>query len=424
MGMQNMQSALENNNSSFEKVSCCDLTVGMYIQELDRPWLETPFMFQGFYIRNVEEIETLQGYCEYVFINRSQKDIDPGIIHTTIKHEPSTTSRVKAIAIKTGSDRYIDTVVVEKELETARKIYTESSKAIENIFSTAHSDGTVNLDDAGETTSNIVGSVLRNPDAFMLLQRMKSKGRYKYTHAINCCALAATFCRHMGFSKAEMQDVSMGALLLDIGITKLPDSMINKQGTLNPLAMKLVRNHVNFGLDMLDKTPNLPPTVRNILLTHHERINGKGYPNALKGEQIPVCGRIAAIVDCYDAMISTRPYKERIAPTEAVCTMYNWRNTDFHEDLMEQFIQCIGAYPTGSLVELNSGQVGIVMSQNRVRRLFPKVLLILNADRVRYEHPTTVDLWEYTRKTRGTVLEIKKVIATDELDIDPSDYYL
>jgi HD-GYP domain-containing protein (c-di-GMP phosphodiesterase class II) len=422
--MPNMQSALENNNNLFEKIPCCDLTVGMYIQELDRPWLDTPFMFQGFYIRNVEEIQTLQGYCEYVFINRSQEDIDPGLIHTTIEKELSTTSRVKAIAIKTGSDRYIDTVVVEKELETAKKIYAESSKAIENIFSTAHSDGTVNLDDASETTSNIVDSVLRNPDAFMLLQRMKNKDRYKYTHAINCCALAATFCRHMGFSKAEMQDISMGALLLDIGITKLPDSMIDMKGTLNPLAMKLVRNHVSFGLEMLDKTPDLPPTVRDILLTHHERINGKGYPNALKGEQIPVCGRIAAIVDCYDAMISTRPYKERITPTEAVCTMYNWRNTDFHEDLMEQFIQCIGAYPTGSLVELNSGQLGIVMSQNRLRRLFPKVLLILNADRIRYEHPTTVDLWEYTQKTKDTVLEIKKVIDADELDIDPSDYYL
>ena len=419
-----MQSALENNNSSFEKVSCSDLKVGMYIQELDRPWLDTPFMFQGFYIRDDEEIETLQGYCEYVFINRAQEDIDPGVIHTTIEPEQSTTSRVKAIAIKTGSERYIDTVVVEKELETARKIYAESHKAIENIFSTAHSDGTVNLEDASETTSNIVDSVLRNPDAFMLLQRMKNKDRYKYTHAINCCALAATFCRHMGFSKAEIQDISMGALLLDIGITKLPDSIIDMQGALKPLQMKMVRNHVNFGLAMLEKTPNLPPTVRDILLTHHERINGKGYPNALKGEQIPVCGRIAAIVDCYDAMISTRPYKERITPTEAVCTMYNWRNTDFHEDLMEQFIKCIGAYPTGSLVELNTGQVGIVMSQNRVRRLFPKVLLILNADRITYEQPTTVDLWEYNRKTKGTVLEIKKVIDADELDIDPSDYYL
>jgi hypothetical protein len=104
--------------------------------------------------------------------------------------------------------------------------------------------------------------------------------------------------------------------------------------------------------------------------------------------------------------------------------MYSWRNIDFHEDLIEQFIQCIGAYPTGSLVELNSGQVGIVMSQNRVRRLYPKILLILNADGIRYESPSTVDLWEYAQKTKGIVLDINKVVDADELGIDPSDYYL
>jgi HD-GYP domain-containing protein (c-di-GMP phosphodiesterase class II) len=420
-----MQSAAGNDDVYLDKVYCSDLVIGMFIQELDRPWLETPFMFQGFPISCDEEIEALQKHCEYVFINRSRGEIDTRFIHTKVESTQSATSRVKAIANKAGSaSKYPDTVVVEKELETARKIYEESNHAIEKVFSTAHSDGVLNLEDASKTTSNIVDSVMRNPDAFMLLQCMKSKDRYRYTHAINCCALAATFCRHLGFSKTEIHDISMGALLLDIGIIKVPDSMIAIQGVLNPLSMKLVRHHVNFGLEILDKTPNLPSLVRDMALTHHERINGKGYPNALKAEQIPVCGRIAAIVDCYDAMISNRPHKKRTSPTEAVCAMYSWRNIDFHEDLIEQFIQCIGAYPTGSLVELNSGQVGIVMSQNRVRRLYPKILLILNADGIRYESPSTVDLWEYAQKTKGIVLDINKVVDADELGIDPSDYYL
>jgi HD-GYP domain-containing protein (c-di-GMP phosphodiesterase class II) len=420
-----MQSAAGNDDVYLDKVYCSDLVIGMFIQELDRPWLETPFMFQGFPISCDEEIEALQKHCEYVFINRSRGEIDTRFIHTKVESTQSATSRVKAIANKAGSaSKYPDTVVVEKELETARKIYEESNHAIEKVFSTAHSDGVLNLEDASKTTSNIVDSVMRNPDAFMLLQCMKSKDRYRYTHAINCCALAATFCRHLGFSKTEIHDISMGALLLDIGIIKVPDSMIAIQGVLNPLSMKLVRHHVNFGLEILDKTPNLPSLVRDMALTHHERINGKGYPNALKAEQIPVCGRIAAIVDCYDAMISNRPHKKRTSPTEAVCAMYSWRNIDFHEDLIEQFIQCIGAYPTGSLVELNSGQVGIVMSQNRVRRLYPKILLILNADGIRYESPSTVDLWEYAQKTKGIVLDINKVVDEDELGIDPSDYYL
>jgi HD-GYP domain-containing protein (c-di-GMP phosphodiesterase class II) len=420
-----MQTSAENHYSNYEKVSCTDLRAGMYVQELDRPWLDSPFMFQGFYISSDEDIEALQECCEYVFINKALEETDSEVIHTKVASQQSTTPHVKAIASKAGGkSRYPDTVTVEKELETARKVYEESRESIKNIFATAISDGVIDLLNTRKTTSDIVDSVLRNPDAFMLLQRIKNKDHHKFTHAINCCAVAATFCRHLGFSKAEIQDISMGALLLDIGITKLPSNMIDTSTGLNPLAMKLVRHHVNFGLEILDNTPDLPSITRDMVLTHHERVNGKGYPNGLESENIPVCGRIAAIVDCYDAMISNRPYKEKVSPTEAVCSMYNWRNIDFHEDLIEQFIHCIGAYPTGSLVELNSGQIGIVMSQNRVRRLFPKILLILNADKVSYERPTTVDLDKYLQKTNGKVLDIKGVVDADELGIDPSYYYL
>ena len=420
-----MQAAEKDTNQYYDKVFCNDLRIGMYVQELDRPWLETPFMFQGFCISNQDEIEKLRRHCEYVLINRIQSKPDIEIIHTKADSPPPAESRIREIAQKSSSsNRYTDSIIVEKELVTARRIYAESSGAIEKAFISAHNDDKINLAETRNATDKIVDSVLRNPDAFMLLQRLKSRDTYRYTHAINCCALAATFCRHMGFSKVEIQQISMGALLLDIGITKLPDSMLQKQGTLNPLSMKLVRNHVSFGIEILENTQNLPPIIRAMLLTHHERVNGKGYPNALKGEQIPVCGKIAAIVDCYDAMVSNRPYKEKVSPTNAACTMYNWRNTDFDEDLIEQFIQCIGAYPTGSLVELNSGQIGIVMSQNRVRRLYPRVLLILNSQKVKYEHPKTIDLWEYAEKTKGSMLDIKRVIDADDLGIDPADYYL
>ncbi len=420
-----MKPATGNQDPIFEMVATNDLKVGMYVQELDRPWLETPFMFQGFIIKNLDEIEMLGKYCDYVYINKKQACIDPRIFHENISSECPQISRVRNISIKRGSNtKYTDTVIVEKELETARAIYEESNNAIEGIYSTALSDGAVNVDEANKTTRNIVDSILRNPDAFMLLQRIRERDVYRYNHAINCCALAATFCRHMGFSRDEIHDISLGALMLDIGIIKLPESLINSNNPLSPEALELVRGHVSHGIELINNTEDIPAIVRNMIMTHHERVNGKGYPNRLVGEQIPVCGRIAAIVDCYDAMISNRPYKKSITPTEAICTMYKWRNVDFHEDLMEQFIQCIGTYPTGSMVELSSGQVGIVMSQNRLRRLYPKVLVILNADKLKYKKPHIVDLWEYAQETRGDVLDIKRVLGADELGIDASDYYL
>ena len=420
-----MEAAKEINDAFLEKVGCNDLKVGMFVQELDRPWLETPFMFQGFRINNKDEIQSLQKYCEFVFINKTRSQIDPRIIHETVDTDSSEdTDTTVTTRIKLGTNTYPDTAPIEEELDAARTIYEQSNSAVTEIFSTAGEDGAIDVKEAKKTTTGIVESVLRNPDAFMLLQRMKNKNRYRYTHAINSCALAATFCRHLGFSKTEIHDISMGALMLDVGTTRLPDSLIDMEEALNPVSMKLVRHHVQFGMEILDNTPELPPVVREMLLTHHERINGKGYPAGLSGDQIPVSGRIAAIIDCYDAMISSRPYRKKISPVEAISTLYNWRNIDFQEDLIEQFIQCIGAYPTGSLVELSSGQVGIVMSQNRVRRLYPKILLILTADGNPYESPQMLDLWEYAQQTRSDKLEISKVVDADELGIDPSDYYL
>jgi HD-GYP domain-containing protein (c-di-GMP phosphodiesterase class II) len=419
-----MQSAVKNQESSYEVVATSDLKIGMYVQELDRPWLETPFMFQGFCIKTAEEIETLCKHCDYVYINKKLGTIDPRIIHGDASSECPEMCKIRDISRTKYSSKYTDTVIVEKELETARVIYEQSNSAIEDIFNTALSNGTVDLEEASKTTQGIVDSILRNPDAFMLLQRIRERDVYRYNHAINSCALAASFCRHMGFSRNEIQDISLGALMLDIGIIKLPESLINSKDSLSPESLELVRNHVKLGIELINNTPDIPAIVRDMIMTHHERINGKGYPKELKGDQIPVCGRIAAIVDCYDAMISTRPYKKRISPTEALCAMYKWRNIDFHEDLIEQFIQCIGTYPTGSMVELSSGQVGIVMSQNRVRRLYPKILVILNADKVKYEEPHIIDLWEYSQKSMGEVLDIKRMVDAEELGIDASDYYL
>lgn len=419
------ETAVEEAFADLEKVYCGDLKVGMYVQELDRPWLETPFMFQGFCIRTIEEIEELQKYCSYVLISRTFTEAEANYSQRFLSGKSNTELHVREIARRTDHvERYPDAVGVEKELDTARGIYDQSAGALENLFRQAHSSGSVKLADASSTTADIVGSVLRNPDAFMLLRRLREKGSYRYTHAVNCCALAATFCRHLGFDREEILDISLGALLLDIGVIRLPDSLLKTEGKLNPSLIKLIHYHVEYGMDILGNSQNLPKIVKNMVLTHHERVNGKGYPNALKGDEIPVCGRIAAIVDCYDALISSRPYRSKISPSEALCSMYARRNIDFHEDLMEQFIQCIGAYPTGSVVELSNGHIGIVMSQNRVRRLYPRVLLIQNADGIRYESPKTIDMWDYARKTRGEALEIRKVVDAEGLGIDLSDYYL
>jgi HD-GYP domain-containing protein (c-di-GMP phosphodiesterase class II) len=410
----------------FIKVDTSDLAVGMYVQELDRPWTKTPFLFQGFCIKSTEEIDTLREHCDYVYVDREQSiDLLPDACRFGIDNSASLANQVKGIARayrKTGI--YADSVPVEQELDVAKNIYAKSHSLVQEMFTILRADGIVSVHEIRETANNIIASVLRNPDAFMLLQIVKNKDSYSYTHAVNCCALAASFCRHLGFTEEEIRDIALGALMLDVGIVKLPSKILEKQGPLNPASLKLVRHHVDFSMDMIKRIPQVPGIVHDMIMTHHERMNGKGYPLGIKGSRIPVCGRIAAIVDCYDAMISKRPYKKSLSPSEAVCEIYKWRKTDFHEELVEQFIQCLGAYPTGTLVELTSGQVGIVMSQNRMHRLYPKILLILDAEKMHYEQPKIIDLWEYAKKSRDMVLDIQRTVEPDRFDIDPTCYYL
>mgnify|MGYP001817678248 CR=1 FL=1 len=408
-----------------KKVDTRNLVVGMYVQELDRPWIETPFLFQGFKIKDQSEINGLQELCDYVYI-----DIELGVDtpiqfnHSVPSRKPTTGQLIRISSLSTGNNTYTDTTSIENELATARYVYQETHQAIGALFSRIQDNDSISAAQVQDATNNVVDSVLRNPDAFMLLRQLKQKGGNRFSRAIDTCALAASFCRHLGFPEDELRTIAMGALLLDIGTLRLPATLLDKPGPLTPASFKLVRHHVEFGLEILSNSEGLPGVCPEMVATHHERFNGKGYPNGLKENEIPVSGRIAAIIDCYDAMTSERPYRKSLSPHEAVCELYKWRDIDFPGEMIEQFIQCLGIYPTGTLVQLNSGQVGIILSQNRVRRLYPKLLLILNADREHYEKPHTLDLWEHAQKYKGKVLDITKALDPKDVGIDPADYYL
>ena len=410
---------------TLKKIDTRDLAIGMYVQELDRPWIETPFMFQGFKIQNQDEIDGLHTLCEFVYIDIERSINVPVTSRTPLPRREPRTEQLKRIScIPARKNPYADKTTVENELQTAKTIYAESRQAIKSMFNSLQQGEQISIQAIHKAADGVVESVLRNPDAFMLMRKLKEKETYSYAHAIDSCALAATFCRHLGIPETELRDIATGALMLDIGTIKLPSKLLEQKDPLTPSSIKLIQHHVKFGYNILRKTQGISRVAVEMVATHHERYSGKGYPQGMKGNEIPVSGRIAAIVDCFDAMTSERPYKHAISPHEALRELYKWRDIDFHAELVEQFIQCLGLFPTGTLVELNSGQVGIVLSQNRRRRLYPKLLLILNADKEHYEKPHTLDLWDHARKYKGKVLEIKRSVSAEDYNIDPGDFYL
>jgi HD-GYP domain-containing protein (c-di-GMP phosphodiesterase class II) len=410
-----------------KKTNVTDLHIGMYVAALDRPWLETPFLFQGFIIENEADLKLLKEQCEYVYVDEERiTRQNPKFtfksgqgfarrFDKSVKHE------FKDIK---GKHVYRDKVPVEKELNVARAIREDLEDEFKLILQRVGEGKKLDIENASKAISSMVESVLRNPDAFLWLSRLKQSDSYSYQHSIDSAVLSVSMGRHLGFSKGEMNDLAIGTLLLDVGKVKLPEGLLTKPGRLTADELREIHKHVDYSVKIMTETKGISAKAIEMAYSHHERHDGSGYPRGIKGTEIPLFGRIAAVVDCYDAMTSDRAYSKAIAPHQAIRLLYEWRNKDFQEEIVEQFIQCLGVYPTGSLVELSTGQVGVVLSQNRVRHLRPRIILILDEDKIAYEAFPVVDLIKETEDKDGNPLEVDKVLEPHAYGIDPATMYI
>jgi HD-GYP domain-containing protein (c-di-GMP phosphodiesterase class II) len=256
--------------------------------------------------------------------------------------------------------------------------------------------------------------MIRNSDAFVWLSKMRHYDAYSYEHSVQNCALGIAFGRHLGLSKKSLNTLAMGLLLMDVGKIRLPKELLTKSEMLTPAETEIMRKHVAFSVDILRNTNGISDDVINIALTHHERYDGSGYPNGLVGIQTPAYGRMAAIIDCYDAMVTDTPYRKAISEHKALQNIYNLRNKYFQQELVEKFMQCMGVYPTGSLVELSSGAVGAVLSQNTQQKLRPKVVLILDEDKRPYKNRRVFDL----AKQEAIPVHISKSLENNAYGVD------
>jgi HD-GYP domain-containing protein (c-di-GMP phosphodiesterase class II) len=403
-----------------EKVNTTDLQVGMYICELDRPWLESPYPLQGFYVRTDEEINDLMQYCSFVYID----------VKKSLENSQSPVNQYSASdfsdkdKLLINNTKYNDSRAMEAELPDATESFEDFSSNTEHLMSQLKQGRLLDIKQLKKSTKQMVDSVIRNPDAVLWLSRLKQSDDYLYQHSVRCSVLAVAFGRQLGLSTNKLNNLALGAALMDIGKLKLPKTLLARPGRLCDDEFEMIRDHVRLSLNMISDTSHLSKDVYDLIAHHHERVNGKGYPNQLRGNDIPLFGRIAAIVDCYDAISSNRSYAKAISPAEAVRKLYEWRDIDFHAALVEVFIQALGIYPAGSMVELSTGEVGVVMSEYRARRLRPKVMLILDADKRLLAEFPTIDLYQVTVNEEGEDINIKQSLEPGSYGIDPSELLL
>lgn len=400
---------------SEQKVDVANLAKGMYVCRLDRDWLGTPFPLQGFYLDDGDDIAALRKLCDFVVIDRNRSQLPPGSTES-LSLPPEQRLRVA---------EYRNTATLAEEMPRAKQAHEQASGLAGKILAEVRAGRKIAVEDVREAVAPVVQSVLRNADAFLWLSALRKRQVYEYSHAINCSLLAATFGRHMGFSEAALLDLASGGLLLDVGKSELPEELLTTERELSDAERSQLHLHVARGVAILGQSGIHGRDVVDMVRTHHERYDGSGYPDGLMRNQIPLFGRMAAVIDSYDALTSHRPYRKALAAHHALQHIYRERDHRYHGEIVEQFMQCLSVYPTGSLVELSTGAVAVVMAQNYARRLRPRVMVLTGADKRLRAEFEEVDLLELEQRQSGSrPIEIVGTLEAGAYGIDPTELYL
>jgi HD-GYP domain-containing protein (c-di-GMP phosphodiesterase class II) len=514
------------------KVFTTDLKIGMFVADLDRPWVDTPFLLQGFLIEDEEQVRALMQHCEFVMVDRARSMGDeyqapaaghgntpgttrvvtqmipgkaapnpnagaggspaasmprdnpadsftptsgppparspggaparggapiapperygaqgsgyPGMLGRVLSgikglwhkepefvapEAPKETphefeSRAALAPPGVTITTYVDQVSVEEEVPRAREVVAKSADLLEKLVHDIRLGQSFEIDRVQEIVDDMVDSIVRNPDALMWVARLREQDIATYGHGLQVSVYLTAFGRHLGFPKKLLSVLAQIGLLLDVGKMRLPKTLLEKQGRLSGEEFEDVKAHVQHSLDILNETPAFDSEVILGIAQHHERMNGSGYPKGLVGEEISVVGRMAGIVDCFAALTNHRPYAAAVSSYEALRSITGWGGDYFHEPLVQQFVSSVGVFPVGSMIELSTGEVAIVVAHNKVRRLKPRVLVVTGPDKTKLPHPSMLDLL-YDPKMGGEQgIFIKRGLASGAYGLDLADYYL
>ncbi len=424
-------------NSHEIRIPVASLARGMFVARLDRPWESTPFPFQGFLIDDDRDLKALRKLCRWVAIDPAHSDPAAlrGLGLTAEKtrakgrarrppeprntgQEPSCAKRKPPRRAREASGqldliptdpfpegerpdyvpahvplvRYRNEVAFDKEIDAADQAAVVAGDTLKALLSDMAEGGSLSLDDLRGSATDLALSVARNPDALQWMVRMRDSNAQVYMHGVKVAVYLMSFARHLGFAPAELVQMATIGLLLDVGKIYVDQDLLLRRGGLDGAERARIEQHVTVGVEKLAEEGSLPAAVLAGIHEHHERVDGQGYPRQLPAEAISIHGRMAAIADCFAAMTSPRPYAATMAPHEAMKLLYAEAGSKFHAPLVEQFVQAVGIFPTGALVELSTGEIAVVVCHNRVRRLEPRVLVVMDAARRALEQPYEIDL--------------------------------
>jgi len=362
----------------------------MYINELDCNWLSHPFLTGQFKINNDAQIEKIvSSGIHYVYIDTDKGlDVPDAPTEEEVRHN----LQEEMIALATSEPPAHQRTTREDEIHRAQAIKGRAQQLVRSVMADARLGRAVEVEQVDHVVENITESILRNSGALLGLLTIKNKDDYTFQHCVSVCTLMVAFCRTLEIDAETTRQAGLGGLLHDTGKALVPDAVLNKPGKLTEEEFELIKRHPRDGYEILQRSPEIGPIPLDITLHHHERLDGSGYPDKLMPEQIQRLVRMSSIVDVYDAITADRCYHRGIPATDALRKLHEWSSFHFDPKLVQAFIRCVGIYPVGSLVRLESGRLGVVMEQNDASLLMPRLKVVFSTKSNSRVEPYDLDL--------------------------------
>ena len=401
-----------------KKITVDKLKPGIFVHDFNCGWLHHPFLKNRLRLSSDKEIEKVISYgIREVYIDTdSGLDVDDA----PTQHEIDQAIDCDLETLSETSEKTRSGVPLEAEIDNARALIAEAKQATHRLMDDVRLGKQIDLPQVEILVEKMTESVFNNSDALVSLLRIKSKDEYTYLHSLAVSALCISFAQYLDFDYGKIKAIGIGGLLHDIGKVKIPDQILHKPGPLTEAEFEVMKQHVDHGNAVLEQTTHLDASSICVTAHHHERLDGTGYPQGLRGDQISLFGQVSAIVDIYDALTSERCYKGSMTPTEALRKIFEWSDSYLNRHLVEKFVTHIGIYPVGSVVRLRSGAVAVVVRHGQKDLLHPVVRILFDCRHRRLSPTAEIDLGQPEPGSDGN--EILACMSAEKLRINPVEY--